>query len=126
MNFPPSLTTNDALLGVVCLEVVWNETFDNGENVMGIGGAQAPDGEFYIVSSVLAYPEPYDALYVLKIDEDGSQLWSHRFDQERTNARDYLVTSSGNLLVGAMYSESGDPREGDADIMLVEFDPSCF
>jgi hypothetical protein len=101
---------------------VWTQTFDNGENVMSIGGAQAPDGGFYIVSSILAFPEPFDALYLQKIDQDGNQVWSYRFDQERTNARDFLVTSSGNLLIGALYSQSGDPRDGDADIFLVEFD----
>ena len=103
-------------------DVVWNNTYDNNKNTLGIGGVQTAKGDSYLVSSIINFPDLDDDVYVIKVDSEGNQIWSQTIEEYRSNARDFLVTSDGNLLIGAMYSESGDPREGDADILLIEMD----
>jgi hypothetical protein len=101
---------------------IWTSVLDNGKNTMGIGGGAIKGGGYYVVSSILNYPELDDDLHVIKLDEEGNEVWSRTWEEGRTNARGFQVTPEGNVLVGAMYSQSGDPREGDADYMLLEID----
>lgn len=103
-------------------EEEWVSNLDNGKNTYSIGGMPAFDGGYLIVSSILAFPELNDTLYLVKLDSDGNQLWSRTWDEPRTNARSYSLSSTGNLLIGAVYSASGDPRDGDADFFLLEVD----
>jgi hypothetical protein len=101
---------------------LWTSVLDNGKNTVGIGGAAIKGGGYYVISSILNYPGLDDDLHVIRLDEDGNEVWSRTWEEARSNARGYQITPEGNLLIGAMYSQSGDPREGDADCMLLEID----
>jgi hypothetical protein len=103
-------------------EVIWTRNLDNGENVMSGGSAVAPDGGYYILASILNYPDMGDDLLLLKIDQEGNQVWSHLWEEGKITPRGGTITPQGNLLIGAMYSASGDPREGDADYLIMELD----
>jgi hypothetical protein len=102
---------------------IWTSVLDNGKNTMGIGGGAVKGGGYYILSTILNYPELDDDLYLVKLDQDGNEVWSRTWEEARTNARDFQITKEGGILIGAMYSQSGDPREGDADYLIMEIDP---
>lgn len=104
-------------------EVVWTRNLDNGKNVMAGGAAPTADGGFYILATVLNYPEMGDDLLLVKIDGEGNEVSTRLWDEGGIVPRAGQVTPGGNLLIGAIYSASGDARQGDADYLIMELDP---
>ena len=103
-------------------EEVWVSDLDNGKNILSLGGIQTPDGGFYVLSSILNFPEMANDLYLIRLDQNGQEIWSKTWDDGGISARNFQLASNGNLLMGGLYSESGDPRQGDADFLLMEID----
>jgi hypothetical protein len=103
-------------------EEVWRRVYESEDNILSTGGVQTPDGGYAVVASVLYFPEPGDDQLLLKVDENGEEVWSRTWEEGRTNVRDMLLTSNGELLIISLFSTSGDPREGDADILITKLD----
>ena len=103
-------------------EEIWISDLDNGKNVLSLGGIQTPDGGFYVLSSILNFPEMANDLYLIRLDQNGQEIWSKTWDDGGISARNFQLASNGNFLMGGLYSESGDPRQGDADFLLMEID----
>ncbi|MGD8456444.1 MAG: PQQ-binding-like beta-propeller repeat protein [Anaerolineales bacterium] len=101
-------------------EVVWTHIFESEENTISAKGVQTPDGGYAVLASILYYPDMGDDQLLLKVDENGEEVWSYTWEEGRANGRDLLLTSDGNLLLISLYSASGDPREGDADLMITK------
>jgi len=101
-------------------EAVWTKVFESEDNVMSVDGCQTPDGGYAVLATKLAYPKMNDNQVLLKVDENGDEVWSRIWEDGRTDGRDMLLDSDGNLVILSMFSASGDPREGDADILIIK------
>ena len=62
-------------------------------------------------------------MQLAKFDKNGNPLWTRTWESGGTNARTLSISTNGNMLIGAIYSPSGDARDGDADILVTEVDP---
>jgi outer membrane protein assembly factor BamB len=103
-------------------EEVWRRVYESEDNIMSVGGVQTPDGGYAVVATIMYFPNQGDDQLVIKADENGEEVWSLTWEDGRTNARDMLLTSNGELLILSLFSASGDPREGDADILMTKLD----
>jgi hypothetical protein len=96
----------------------WNHVYESENNIMTTKGLQTPDGGYAVFGTILYFPEPGDDQILMKVDESGEEEWTHTWEEGRTNARDFILTSDGNLVLISLFSASGDPRRGDADLMV--------
>jgi hypothetical protein len=103
-------------------EEVWRRVYKSKDNILSTSGVQTPDGGYAVAASIVYFPEPGDDQLVLKVDENGEEVWSRTWEEGRTNARDMFLTSDGELLIITLFSASGDPREGDADLLITKLD----
>ena len=103
-------------------EEVWRQVYESKDNILSTSGVQMPDGGYAVAASILYFPEPGDNLLLLKLDENGEEVWSRTWEEGRTNARDMILTSNGELLIITLFSASGDPTEGDADLLITKVD----
>jgi hypothetical protein len=101
-------------------EVVWTHVFESEDNIMSMDGCQTPDGGYAVLATNLVYPEMGDDQLLLKVDKNGEELWTKTWEEGGMNGRDILLASDGNLVILSMFSSSGDPRKGDADLMLIK------
>ncbi len=103
-------------------EEVWRRVYKNKDNILSTSGVQTPDGGYAVVASIIYFPEQGDDQLLIKVDENGEEIWSRTWEEGRTNARDMILTSNGELLIITLFSASGDPREGDADLLITKVD----
>jgi hypothetical protein len=103
-------------------EEVWRRVYKSKDNILSTSGVQTPDGGYAVAASILYFPEPGDHQLLMKVDENGEEVWSRTWEEGRTNARDLILTSDGEFLIITLFSASGDPREGDADLIISKLD----
>jgi hypothetical protein len=101
---------------------LWSHAYGGDNNVLVTGGAQTPDGGGLLLATVLYFPESGDDVWLLKVDENGNQVWSRTWEEGSIGARDLVQTADGNYLITGSYSPSdgADPNE---DFMFVKIDP---
>jgi hypothetical protein len=101
---------------------LWSRAFGGENNVLVTGGAQTPDGGGLLLATILYFPESGDDVLLVKVDENGNQVWSRTWEEGSIGARDLVRTADGNYLITGSYSPSNgaDPNE---DFLFVKIDP---
>jgi hypothetical protein len=101
---------------------LWSHAFGGENNVLVTGGVQTPDGGGLLLATILYFPESGDDVWLLKVDENGNQVWSRTWEEGSIGARDLVRTADGNYLMTGSYSPSdgADPNE---DFLFVKIDP---
>jgi len=102
---------------------LWSRTFGGENNVLAASAARTPDGGFIIVATITYYPESDDDIYLLKVDENGDEVWSRTWEEGTTYAYDLIETSDGNYLISAAYEALGDPGTSKPDFLFIKVDP---
>jgi CubicO group peptidase (beta-lactamase class C family) len=102
---------------------LWTRTFGGENNVMATSGVQTPDGGFLILATILRYPENDDDIYLLKVDENGEEVWSRTWDEGTTNSYDLVQTPDGNYLISGSYSPYEDMDRVKLDFLFIKVDP---
>jgi hypothetical protein len=59
--------------------MLWSKTLGGNHNETGISVSPAPDGGFTICGTTESYGEGGKDIYLLKVDKEGSELWSKTF-----------------------------------------------
>lgn len=60
-------------------DILWSKTLGGNHNETGISVSPAPDGGFTICGTTESYGEGGKDIYLLKVDKEGSELWSKTF-----------------------------------------------
>jgi hypothetical protein len=112
-------------------DVLWSKTYGGPLDEFVGGGVETPDGGFILGGNVVdpddIIADPGAAgyagfagrsnLYVMKIDADGNELWSHAFDSDdNILANSAVPTADGNFLVLATVMRYPDP--GDNMVLM--------
>ncbi len=98
---------------------LWTQTFGGEQNVMATTGIQSPDGGFVILASIIAYPEPGNHIYLLKVDANGQEVWSRTWADDDASGYDLVPTSGGGYLLTGSYLPPGSEKE---DFLFVKTD----
>jgi len=102
---------------------IWSRTFGGENNVLASGGIQTPDGGFVILATILYFPDNDDDIYLLKVDENGDEVWSRTWERGMSSGYDLVQTPDGNYLVTGPYSPPDDMDRSIRDFLFVKFDP---
>jgi hypothetical protein len=102
---------------------LWTRTFGGENNVMPTAGLRTADGGFLILATIMHYPKNDDDIYLLRVDQDGNEVWSRTWDAGTTNSYGLVETADGNYLVCGSYSPYEDMERAKADFLFIEVDP---
>ena len=82
-------------------DVAWLEEFGEEEvHAEGYSVVEADDGGFLVMGRKLRWsPTREEALWLLKLDEEGNKLWDIAYGRGRAWGRSLIKTSDGNYLV---------------------------
>ena len=102
---------------------LWSRSFGGKKNVLASGGVQAPDGGFLVLATIMYFPEDDNDILLLRVDENGEELWSRTWDEGVTSAYDLIETSDGNYLISASYAPPGGDDRSVPDSLFIKIDP---
>jgi CubicO group peptidase (beta-lactamase class C family) len=101
---------------------LWVRTYGGGDNVLASGGVQTPDGGFVILATISRFPETGDDLYLLKVDDQGDEVWSRTWRLGTMEARDLVQTTDGNYLICGVFKPPGTGERAPADWLFIKVD----
>jgi hypothetical protein len=101
---------------------LWTRTFGGENNVMASSALPTDDGGFVILATIMYYPESGDDICLLRVDENGDEVWSYTWEQDSTNAFELVETLDGGYLISGAYSTSDDPQAPEADYLFIKVD----
>jgi hypothetical protein len=102
---------------------LWSRTYGDERNVMATSGVQTSDGGFLILATIMYFPDGDDDILLLRVDENGDEVWSLTWEEGTLSSNDLIETSDGNYLVSGSYSPADDPRNAQADFLFIKVDP---
>lgn len=101
---------------------LWSRAFGGENNVLIASGVQTPDGGFLILATITYFPDSGDDITLLKVDENGDEVWSRTWEEGTTNAYDLILTSDGNYLIAGSYSPPDDANRSKEDFLFIKVD----
>jgi CubicO group peptidase (beta-lactamase class C family) len=102
---------------------LWSCTFGGENNVLAGGAVQTPDGSVLILATIVYFPDSGDDILLLKVDENGNEVWSRTWEQGTLSAEDLIETSDGNYLISASYTPPEITDHSEADFLFIKVDP---
>jgi hypothetical protein len=84
--------------------------------------AATDDGGFVILATIMYYPEGGDDIYLLKVDQDGNEVWSYTWEQDSTSAQEVVEAADGGYLISASFSTFDDPQSPEEDYLFIKVD----
>ena len=101
---------------------IWSRRFETVDNVIASGGAITDEGGVVILSYILRYPVDDNDVRLFKIDADGDEMWSRRWEEGKASGYDLISTSDGGFLISGARSFSEDSSYEKADALLIKVD----
>jgi hypothetical protein len=98
---------------------LWSHAFGGENNVLLTGGVQTPDGGGLLLATILNYPDPDDDIYLLKVDENGQEVWARTWTEEAASGYDLIQTTDGGYLFTGPYEPEGSEK---ADFLFIKVD----
>lgn len=102
---------------------LWSRKFGGDNNVLASSGLQTPDGGFIILATIMHFPVNDDDIYLLKVDQNGNEVWSHTWGNGMSSGYDLVRTSDGNLLITGPYSPPEERDRSKRDFLFIKVDP---
>ena len=114
----------------------WSRVFDSGQNVLAAAGTAARDGGVIILATVMYYPDFDNDILLLKIDEEGEEIWTRTWQEAGLAGYAMARTSDDCILITGIYETSADKpselyllkvdAEGNQIWMAVQGDPGLY
>jgi hypothetical protein len=102
---------------------LWSRVHDNGANLLARSAVRMPDGDAIILATITYFPDADDDLYLLRVDENGDEVWTRTWKDGRASGFDLIRTSDGNYLIAGSYAPPGDTDRSTADFLFIKIDP---
>lgn len=101
---------------------LWSRAFGGENNIISSSVVQTPDGGFLILATIMYYPEHDDDIYLLKVDQDGNEIWSLTWEDGNLDGNKIIQTSDGNYLLAGAYAPAGDLDSTQKDFLFIKVD----
>ncbi len=102
---------------------IWSHAFGGEDNVMATAGIKSSDGSFLALGTILRFPDVDDDIYLVKVDENGDEVWSHTWDEGALSAYDLIETSDGNYLISGAYIDPDAADETKPNYLFIKVNP---
>ncbi len=80
-------------------DTLWTKTFGGLQGETGTSIIEDPDGSFVIVGNTHTFTTSFSSAYILKIDGNGSLIWSKSYDRLGSSSASSIVKNSNNGYV---------------------------
>ncbi len=74
------------------------------------------------MATVTHFPDGDDDLLLLKVDENGDQVWSRTWDEGRSSAYEIVNTSDGNYLITGFHWPHEEADRSKQDYLFIKVD----
>lgn len=101
---------------------IWSRAYPSEQNILTSGGSLTPDGGFLLLATITHFPDPDDDILLTKVDENGDEVWSRTWTEDKCNPYDLVQTTDGNYLITASYVPAG-PGDAKEDFLFIKIDP---
>jgi len=101
---------------------LWAQKIGEKNNLIVSGGVEASDGGFVVLATLLRFPEPGDALYLLEVDKSGQKVWERTWEEGTTAAYDLIRTDDDQYLIAASVAPADDTARAMADFLFIKVD----
>jgi hypothetical protein len=101
---------------------LWTRTFGADNNLITAGCVQASDGGFLALATLMRFPAPDDDICLVKVDQDGNEVWSRTWEEGTMTAYDLIPTSDGNFLIAGSLAPADDVDRLKADFFFIKVD----
>ncbi|MHC4084613.1 MAG: right-handed parallel beta-helix repeat-containing protein [Planctomycetota bacterium] len=97
---------------------IWSKTFGGIGTDYGWCGGKTTDGGFIITGQTSSFDARSDDVYLIRTDENGSELWSRTFGGQRTDkGRAVIETRDGGFIIAGTTTSFGT---GSFDVYIVK------
>jgi hypothetical protein len=84
---------------------IWSKTLGGNHNEMGASVSAAPDGSFIVCGTTESYGEGGKDIYLLKVDNEGNELWSETFGGRGNDEGSKItIAKDGGLVIAGTIS----------------------
>lgn len=102
---------------------LWSRAYDSEDNVLAVSGTLAPDGGLLALVTITRYPDPDDDLQLLRLDGEGTILWSRTWEEGSSTPTALVRTSDGNYLIAASHAPLEGNKAAKEDFLFIKVDP---
>jgi len=102
---------------------IWSRAFGGEDNVMATAGLQSSDGNFLALGTILRFPDVDDDIYLVKVDENGDEIWSRTWEEGALSAYSLVETSDGNYLISGSYIAPDAFDETKPNYLFIKVNP---
>jgi hypothetical protein len=104
-------------------EEMWSRSYGGEKNVLASGGVLTQDGSVVVLANIMYFPESGDDIILMKVDQNGDEIWSHTWDEDSITGFGLIQTSDGGFLISASYSASDSRADPQEDFLFIKTDP---
>ncbi len=101
---------------------LWSRAFGGDNNVLATAGVPLPEGGGLALGTVIAFPDPDDDIYLVRVDENGGEVWSRTWEEGAMSAYDLVQTSDGNYVISGSYTPL-DSDDAKPNYLFIKVDP---
>jgi hypothetical protein len=98
---------------------IWSHTLESPFNVLASAGFQLEQGGYFVLATVVYFPQEGDDLLLVMLDEDGNEVWRKIWEEGSLGGYTMLQDSEGNFIVTGLVELEDDMG---ADILLIKID----
>ena len=102
---------------------LWSRTNDSENNVIAVSGVLMPDGGLLASATISRYPDPDNDIQLLRLDGEGTIVWSRTWEEGSSTPTALVETSDGNYLIAASYAPLGGKEAAKEDFLFIKVDP---
>ena len=102
---------------------LWSRAYDSEDNVLAASGTLTPDGGLLALVTITRYPDPDDDIQLLRLDGEGTIVWSRTWEEGSSTPTALVRTSDGNYLIAASYAPLEGNEAAKEDFLFIKVDP---
>lgn len=102
---------------------LWSRAYDSEDNVLAAAGTLTPDGGLLALATITHYPDPDDDIQLLRLDGEGTIVWSRTWEEDSCNPTALVRTADGNYLIAASYAPPAGKEAAKEDYLFIKVDP---
>jgi outer membrane protein assembly factor BamB len=99
---------------------IWSRTLESPDNIMATSGSVTPDGGLVLLVTVLHYPSFGEDAALIKVDDNGNELWSRAWTEDSYSGNTFVGAQEGSWLFSGTFETEEHPV---SDLFLIQTDP---
>jgi hypothetical protein len=99
---------------------IWSHTLESPFNVLASAGLQSNLGGYFVLATVVYFPQEGDDLLLVMLDEDGNEVQRQTWEEGSLGGQTMIQDSEGNFIITGLVEFEEDTG---TDVFLLKVDP---